>query len=118
MKGLGYALIILGIVVGLTVRFLTPQYEDMYALAGLVLLAGSFFLLASGAIRIFRGEVKLQPIDALKKAVVLFLIVLGVRAVLWLVFPSIERNLIEAVIWSAAFAISLGLYTTAYRKPA
>lgn len=118
MKRLGDALVFAGLVAGVTIRAFMPDQEDLFALAGLVLLAGSIILLASGAIRLFRGEVKLRPIDALKKAVVLFLIVLGLRTLLWVAFPSLDRDLNAAVLWSAIFAVSLGLYTTAYRKPA
>lgn len=79
---------------------------------GLALLASSF------AARLYRGDVKLRPWDAARKAVVIFAILLAARLLIEAAFPSRDFDLTEVIAISAAFALFFSLDTTAYRKPA
>ena len=85
---------------------------------GIALVVGLVALAISAAMLLAKGEVKLRPWDALKKAAMLFLIILGLRCLAWFVFPGLERNFGYELFQSAAFAALFALYTTAYRKPA
>jgi uncharacterized iron-regulated membrane protein len=85
---------------------------------GVTFVLGTVILVATFSTRLYRGDVRLRPWDAAKRAVVLFLIVLGLRLLAWLIFPALDRDLAEAIAVSALFAIIFSLYSTAYRKPA
>ncbi|HEY1125037.1 MAG TPA: hypothetical protein VGE65_05350 [Sphingobium sp.] len=79
-------------------------------------LLGMMLVLISGGIRLARGEVKLRPWDAAKSALLMFGIIMAIRVLAWVVLPSLGRDLIDAVIQSAIFAIAYSLYSTAYRR--
>ena len=86
---------------------------------GLSMALGSALLLTSFAQRLYQGEVRLRPWDAAKMAVILFVLMLGLRMVLTsFFFPQSDRTLSEDMWASALFAIFFSLYKTAYRKPA
>ncbi|MCT2400642.1 hypothetical protein [Novosphingobium mangrovi (ex Huang et al. 2023)] len=86
-------------------------------MAGLTILAGGLLLLMNAAIRILQGQLQLRPWDALKRASIVFATIFALRLLAWLAFPTLERDWIAALIYSLGFAIVLGLYSTAYRKP-
>jgi hypothetical protein len=68
--------------------------------------------------RIYRGDLKLRPWDAAKKAAAIFVIVLALTLLTLAVFQSRDFELSAVIIQSAVLALAYGLYTTAYRKPA
>ena len=84
---------------------------------GITFVLGTVLLVSTSVARLYRGDVKLRPWDAAKKAVVLFVIIMALWLLARLVYPS-EFDLTEAIVVSALVAISSSLYTTAYRKPA
>lgn len=95
--------------------------ENVFILAafGLSLVLGSVLLLTSFGQRLYRGEVRLRPVDAAKMAVILFVLMMILRLLLAsFVFPESDRTLTEHIWASAIFAIFFSLYQTAYRKPA
>lgn len=85
---------------------------------GITFVLGTLLVGFSSAARIHRGDVKLRPWDAARKAPVLFLIMLAAQLLAEVVFRSRDLDLTEGIVVSAAFAIVYGLYTTAYREPA
>lgn len=118
MKTVAYLLIVSALIFGLSVRIFAPNKEWAYAGAGLALLLGSLLLMIYGAIRLWKGNVKLRPWDAAKKAWWMFLVMLGVQLIAQFVFPNLRLDSVYAIFQSALFAIVFSLYSTAYRKPA
>ena len=86
---------------------------------GLSMVLGSVILLASFALRLYRGEVRLRPWDAAKMAVILFVALMALRLLLASIFFTDSETTLSEHIWASAFfAIFFSLYQTAYRKPA
>lgn len=118
MSKVGWILLAIAFATALLTKVLQPENFWLLAIFGASFILGSSLLLANAATQLFRGRVRLRPWDALKKAIVLFLIVLSLRLLLaWFIFPSSDRALMEDILGSALFAIGYSLYTTAYRKP-
>ena len=94
--------------------------ENAWLLAtfGITLVLGSVLLAISSSVRLYRGDLKIRPWHAAKTAVMLFLIILALRLLARVVFPSLEFDLTESILASAVFASFCGLYITSYRKPA
>jgi hypothetical protein len=88
------------------------------ALFGLAMLAGLALLAVSAIRRLVRGEVKLRPVDAAKRSVVLFGIMMGLRFLLAAFLPDTMRDPVQVILYAACFAAVYSLYITAYRKPA
>ena len=107
-----------GLIVGLSVRIFVPNEESALGSAGLVLLFGALLLIIDGAIRLWKGSVKLRPRDAINKAWWMFLVILGVRLIAHLIVPSFRLNVGYEIFQSAVFAAVMSLYSTAYRRPA
>ena len=118
MRKIAYLLTGFALIVGLSVRIFAPNEEWAYAGAGLALLLGSLLFMTNGAIRLWKGNVKLRPWDAAKKAWWIFLVILGVRLIAQFVFPNLRLDIVYAIFQSALFATVFSLYTTAYRTPA
>jgi hypothetical protein len=94
--------------------------ENVWLLSTLLiaLVVAVALLFSDFAGRIYRGDLKLRPWDAAKKAVVVFVIALAVTLLMLVVFQSRDFEWSIVIIRTAAFALAYGLYTTAYRKPA
>lgn len=115
MRGVGYALFFIGLVAGGLTTLFAPG-SDIIAIFGLLMIGGATLLVISGITRIAKGEVRLRPIMAMRKAALLFVIIVGLKVVFELWFPSLKFDLANAVISSAVFALAFGFHATAYRK--
>jgi len=113
---LGFALAIVALALRYTIGGDLADTAGMGAAATMLLGFGLWMI--SALTRLFKGEIRIRPWDALKSAIMIFGIILGLRFLIWMIFPDLERDLIEAVWKSAVFAIPFSLYQTAYRKPA
>lgn len=93
--------------------------ENVWLLSafGITIVLGFVLVASTSAARLYRGDVRLRPWDAAKKAFVIFMILLALRLFASAAFGSTEFDLAEAIIASAGFALVMALYTTAYRKP-
>jgi hypothetical protein len=118
VKKIAYLLVASALIVGLSVGIFAPNNEWAYAGAGLALLLGSLLLMTDGAIRLWKGNVKLRPWDAAKNAWWMFLVILGVRLIAQFVFPNLRLDIVYAIFQSALIATVISLYSTAYRTPA
>ena len=119
MSSIAYGLIASAILAGIAAKYFAPDNVIYIAVSALIFLTGSLFFLISGLVRIWQGKTVLRPFDALRNAVRLFLMILGLRTLLWWVFfPKTDHDFNLELISSAAFAIVFGLYNTAYRAPA
>jgi hypothetical protein len=121
LKRAGYALISLALalaVVGLVLRALDiAASADIVVIAFLVaMLLGAILLVTSSARRIAGGDVKLRPQLALRSAPLIFLIVLGVRFLLDVIFGDPYGNWLKILIFSVLLTILLSLSSTAYRR--
>lgn len=83
----------------------------------IALLLGLITLAISAAIKLAKGDIRLRPWDAARKAITLFLLYLGVYVLLSFAFSGMKMD-VKVAIQAAAFAIIYSLFTTAYRKPA
>jgi hypothetical protein len=117
VKEIAYLLIGSALIVGLSVRIFVPHLEWAYAGAGLALLLGSLFLITNGATRLWKGNVKLRPWDATRKAWWMFLVILGMRLIAQFIFPNLKLDVVYAIFQSALIATIFSLHSTAYRKP-
>ena len=95
-------------------------YEDwsgpaIFSFIILMLLGGAFLSL-SALMRFARGELRLRPKDALRSTVTVFAAIVGLKALFWVIFPDDDRNMLKALLVSAAFSAAYGLYSTAYRR--
>jgi hypothetical protein len=123
MRNASWALITLAFVLAFVALGLQIWGNDgaaMFIKIGfaVTLLLGVVVLTISACIRLARRELLLRPWDAMRKAVLIFLIVFGIRSLIELIAPGFGGDLRMAALHSAGFAIVYGLYTTAYRKPA
>ena len=117
MKKAGWILLAIAFATGLLIE--VSGRGNMWLLSTflITILLGLALICAASAARLYRGDVRLRPWDAAKRAVVIFLVVLALRLLIQAVFPSLDYELSSVVIWSAGFAFAYGLSTTAYRKP-
>lgn len=119
MRRLGWSLLGVGFLCALLTLWFGRENVFILTNFGLSVVLGSVILLTSFALRLSQGEVRLRPRDAAKMAVILFLLMMGLRLLLAsFVFPESDRTLSEHIWASAIFAIFFSLYQTAYRKPA
>jgi hypothetical protein len=106
----------------LAVTLLTGVFgwENVWLMAILLitLFLGIALLAISFAARIYRGDLKLRPWDAAKKASAIFVIIVALRLFTQLAFPSEGFDLTEVITFSVVFAIAYGISATVYRKPA
>lgn len=123
VRRIGWMLIALGFalaIVALALRYTIGG--DLAGTAGMgaaaTMLLGFGLWMISALTRLFKGEIRIRPWDALKSAILIFAAMLGLRSLLWLIFPDFERDWIGIIWKSAAFAIAFSLYQTSYRKPA
>ena len=118
MRNLGWGLLGTAFVTALLTHWFGRENVLLLGTFGVTFVLGIILLIASFSARLYRGDVRLRPVDAAKKAIILFGLVFGFRALAWLIFPTLDRDLGEAIAFSALFAIIFSLYSTAYRKPA
>jgi len=92
---------------------------DTIATGGAIaFFVGGILWMTSVIVRLLKGQVRLRPWDALKRASVYFAVFAALRFGAWAIFPEMERDLFEALFLSIATALALSFYSTAYRKPA
>jgi hypothetical protein len=124
MSRIGYALIAAAVLLGLAdagLRLWTGGSEPSLAVLFLfcaAMLVGMALLLLSAVNRLTRREVILRPVDAAKRAVIVFFIFLGLRFLLSVIFSGTMPDPVDAILYAACFSAAYSLYTTAYRKPA
>lgn len=116
MRTAGWVLFLLGLIFIPLSHYIAPEMHLLLIIFGSSMLAGLILLLANGINRLRKGEVVLRPFDAMKKAIWLFLLMLGIRLLIYFVFPNFEQDITVAILNSAIFAIVFSFYTTAYRK--
>ncbi|MBB3980762.1 hypothetical protein GGR44_000393 [Sphingobium fontiphilum] len=121
MRRIGWAILVLAVVLAASAFYLHHIGQDDSAqLANLgiaiLFLLGCVALTISAGFRLIKGEVKLRPRDAFKSALIVFTIMIALRALFWGIYPDGERDYASALLQSAAFSIAYGLYTTAYRR--
>jgi hypothetical protein len=117
LKLAGYFLIGTAIFAGLCILLLLPENESAFAIAGLILLSGSFLVLLASIIRVMQGKVTLKPRDAMKIVTWIFLAVFGIRFAASMVISGATRDIGSDVFQAAIVAIVLSLHSTAYRRP-
>lgn len=76
------------------------------------MLLGLIAWAVSASISISRGEVKLRPWQALKPAIVIFVILMAAKLLASEVFSVPMRSWVISILGTAIFAIVLGLYQT------
>ncbi|MBS0482461.1 MAG: hypothetical protein JSR96_09980 [Proteobacteria bacterium] len=118
MSNASFALFSVGFGGGIICKIFGFEGSTFYYASALSLISGVLICLASGAARVLQGKVQLRPLDAMKSASMIFAVIVGIRFIIWLVFPSVKQDALEAFISAAGFAIGIGFYRTAYRKPA
>lgn len=121
MRRVGWLLLVLAFVLALTAagsrQFFGGEPGEIIVVSFLLLMLMAISVLVVSAVsRLIKGEVRLRPWDATRRALPLFAIVLGGRLVFYAIFPKPERDLTIDIVSSVAFAVFYGLYTTAYRR--
>jgi hypothetical protein len=111
----GVTLIVAGLAAFLLSNLLGFESPWVVAAAGAAWLLGSILLVLHAALRLYRGDVRLRPFDAARKAVPFFLIALALMLPFQLLFYG-EIDWIRGIGTPAAFAILLSLHQTAYRR--
>jgi len=118
VKRFGWLIMAAAVVVGVVARILGQNTANFDAALGLCLLLGIALWGIDAAIRMFRGKLAFRPLDAIKRACVLLLVLALIRGFLWFFFPSMHQDIAEAIFVSVLTALCLGFYSTAYRSPA
>jgi hypothetical protein len=116
----GYGLLAMGLVGGWSARHFIPEREWGITIAGLFLLTGTLMLLISAAMRIFRGQIILRPMEALKHAawfVPIMQLCLFVTAVFIGGMKEVVEGWFNILLTPVIAAIFVCLWSTAYRKP-
>ena len=81
-----------------------------------VLFLAMLIFLIHGSVRLWKGEVRLRPWDAFKRAVVLFLLFMVTMGIVSIALPSDAINWWAYVISSSLYVTFSSLHSTAYRK--
>lgn len=88
------------------------------AVAALAILAGMALLAIDAIRRMSRGELRLRPLDALKRVPIIFVVMVGVYALALVIFPETQFDWTEILIRCAIVSLTMALYFSAERKPA
>ncbi len=118
MRATGTVLLVIGIVLGITSQFAGPSPVWLVFVAFPIALLGGILYILDSLKRLSRGQVVLRPYDALKYAFWMFVVMCGLRLLIWLFFPDFQKKIAEGILFNATFALAFAFSTTAYRKSA
>ena len=117
MRKAGYALAGLALVLAILIQVFGIDGPISLAAFGLCMSLGALALLTSGLIRLAKGELKLRPLDALKRMPILFVIFGAMLLTLHFIFDSSDQTLAESLIMVVLLTVFFAFYQTAYRMP-
>ncbi|WP_086734745.1 hypothetical protein [Erythrobacter colymbi] len=118
MKTVGWIVTGLGFVAALLWNALGQDNVGIMAVAALSIIAGMVLLAGNAVMRMSRGELRLRPLDALKRMPLIFVVMVGVYALALVVFPETRIDWTETLIRCAVVSLTMAFYFSAYRKPA
>lgn len=90
----------------------------LMSIYGFSMVAGMLLLMANAIVRLSRGDVQLRSVDALKRAPLIFLLMLAVYGLADVLFPVVKIEWTAALIKCAIIALVVAFHASAYRKPA
>ena len=117
MRRLGWILLSTSLAVAVLAYIFGLENIWLLLIFGVTFLLGMAILASSFAVRLYRGDIRLRLFDAAKTAIIVFSVMVTFRVLALIAFPSENSDLTQIVLASAGFAISYGLYKTAYRRP-
>ena len=118
MRTAGWIIICLGFASAFLWNYLGRDNVGVMAVAGLSIVAGMVLLAANAMMRMSRGELRLRPLDALKRMPVIFLVRVGVYALAVLIVPDAEIDWTDTLVKCAIVSATMAIYFSAYRKTA
>jgi hypothetical protein len=117
VRDIGTGLFLVAWIAALILRYGLPEPSPAFLVAAGIAMIGAAMLIGTSFVRLFKGQVRLRPIKAAKRVPFLFALYFAVWWIWRLVFPDDERDLQLALISGITLAVTLSLYSTAYRKP-
>lgn len=118
MKAAGWIIICLGFASAFLWNYLGRDHVGVMAVGGLAIVTGMILLAIDALRRMSRGELRLRPLEALKRAPLIFLVMVGVYVVVVLIAPDTQIDWTETLIRCAAVSATMAIYFSAYRKAA
>ncbi|WP_156522890.1 hypothetical protein [Erythrobacter neustonensis] len=116
MKAAGWILTCLGFALAFVWNFLAQDNVGLMAVSALLIFAGMLLLAVNATMRMSRGELRLRPIEAVKRWPIIFLVMVGVYALAHVIFPEMEIRWTETLIKCSIASLAMALYFSAYRK--
>ncbi|WP_252258043.1 hypothetical protein [Erythrobacter aurantius] len=111
-------LIGLGFATALLWNWVGRESVGLMAVFGVSMIAGLLLLSVNAIVRLSRGDLQLRPIAALKRAPLIFVIMIVVYALAGVIFPATQIDWTETLVKCAIISSLMAIYFSAYRKPA
>jgi len=90
----------------------------LMAIFGSSIVTGILLLTVNAIIRLKKGDLQLRPINAVKRAPIIFVIMVAVYGLAGVIFPATQIDWTETLIKCAVVSLTMAIYFSAYRKPA
>ena len=118
MRTAGWIIICLGFASALLWNYLGRDNVGVMAVGGLSIVAGMILLAIDAIVRMSRGQLRLRPLDAMKRMPLIFMVMVGVYALALVIFPETQFDWTAILIRCAIVSLTMALYFSADRKPA
>ena len=118
MRTAGWIIICLGFASALLWNYLGRDNVGVMAVGGLSIVAGMILLAIDAMVRMSRGQLRLRPLDAMKRMPLIFMVMVGVYALAVVISPDTQIDWTETLLKCAVVSLTMAIYFSAYRKPA
>lgn len=116
MRTAGYAFLVLGFAAGFLWHFLGRNDVWPIVVFGVSMIVGLLSLSIDAIIRMYRGELRLRPFDAFRKAPIIFTIVFAILVLTGMFFRTAPIDWTQTLIKCAVISLVMAFYLGAYRK--
>jgi len=113
-----YILVGLGLLQAIAIKLFDLEDTLWLASFGITMILGTVMLMGSVVSRLANGQLKLRPLQALKRFPLLFAVLAGAMILARFILPPSDKSLTYYLIMAAILAGVFSFQQTAYRKPA